>query len=85
MAAFRTVEELSTDPDYIGYYDYDKAIKQELELSFKEGFENGLKEVQNEIIQKMISNGMTIDSISQMLEMPKEEIKKLIETTINLP
>ena len=41
MAAVRRVEELSTDPNFIGYYDKEEAIKQDLEDMRLTGFEEG--------------------------------------------
>ena len=32
MACVRRVEELSTDPNFVGYYDIEKARKQELRI-----------------------------------------------------
>ena len=37
MACIRRVEELSTDPDFVGYYDLEEAHKQDLSDSYETG------------------------------------------------
>ena len=48
MAAFRKVEDLSTDPEFIGYYDYEQAHQDDLEMAeyngLKKGIEQGMKQ-----------------------------------------
>ena len=48
MAAIRTVEELSKDPEFSGYYDLEEAHKQELEdmlnTGIRQGKEAGIQE-----------------------------------------
>jgi len=44
MAAFRKVEDLSTDPEFIGYYDYEEAHKDDIEMAEYFGYENGVKQ-----------------------------------------
>ena len=35
MACIRRVEELSTDPDFVGYYDLEEAHKQDYQIVMK--------------------------------------------------
>lgn len=94
MAAVRRVEELSTDPEFIGYYDYEEAKRQDLadakeagrdeglEEGMKKGIEQGIKQGisqrNQELILKMANEGLTIEMISKIIGKPQEEIEKLI-------
>ncbi len=84
MAAIRTIEELSSDPEFEGYYDYEEAKKQELEESkvyaMKKGLEEGLKkgkrEAKIEIAKKLISK-ISLEEISKITNLSLEEINNL--------
>jgi predicted transposase/invertase (TIGR01784 family) len=81
MAAIRKVEDLSTDPNFIGYYDIEEARRQDLEdmknTGIRIGMEKGIQNEKIEIAKKMISENMTISMISKILGLSKEEIEKL--------
>ncbi len=84
MAAIRRVEDLSSDPRFVGYYDIEEANRQARiefeetgfrkgkeighELGVKEGHELGVKKGQEEAIEK----------ISRKTGYTKEEIRKMI-------
>ena len=42
MACIRKVEELSTDPEFVGYYDIEEAHKQELADIYNTGYDKGM-------------------------------------------
>jgi hypothetical protein len=65
MAAIRKVEDLSTDPDFIGYYDIEQAKRQDLEdmkkTGIRIGMERGITQGENkrniEIAKEFVING----------------------------
>ena len=69
MAAIRTVEELSKDPEFSGYYDLEEAHKQELEdmlnTGIRQGKEAGSKQEQIKIAKNLLKTDLTIDQISE--------------------
>ena len=81
MAAIRKVEDLSTDPDFVGYYDIEEARKQEnwefKQTGIREGFEQGAKEKQIEIAKEMLNKDMEINLISEITKLSIEEINCL--------
>ncbi len=101
MAAIRRVEELSTDPNHVGYYKLEEAHKQDLygmweagkengigigrELGIKDGIgigrEQGIKDgqimQQKEMINNMLAKNFDMETISEIVNMPVPEIKKL--------
>ena len=97
MAAIRRVEELSTDPNHVGYYNLEEAHKQDLygmweagkedgiimgrELGIGIGRELGIKDgqimQQKEMINNMLAKHFDIETISEIVNMPVPEIRKL--------
>ncbi len=97
MAAIRRVEELSTDPNHVGYYKLEEAHKQDLygmweagkengigigrELGIGIGREQGIKDgqimQQKEMINNMLAKNFDMETISEIVNMPVPEIKKL--------
>ena len=81
MAAIRKVEDLSTDPDFVGYYDIEEARKQEnwefKQTGIREGFEQGVKEKQIEIAKNLLSLDIDIEDISVATGLSIEEINNL--------
>ncbi len=90
MAAIRTVEELSTDPNFVGYYDLEEAHKQELEDMRETGYDDGMEEGKNigleegiekgkqEVVKAMYADGVTIDTISKYVGISIEKIQSLL-------
>ena len=80
MACVRRVEELSTDPDFIGYYDIEEARRQENEdfemTGFRKGREAGEKNKQIEIAKNLLSKNISIESISEITGLSIEEMEK---------
>jgi len=78
MAAIRKVEDLSTDPKFIGYYDLEEAHKQDIEdakeTGYDEGMEKGSSQKAIEIAKNMLSYNMPIEEISKYTGLSKEEI-----------
>ena len=91
MAAVRRVEELSTDPNFIGYYDKEEAIKQDLEdmrltgfeegeaSGVKKGLKQGLERAKQEKIEiaKSLMGVLPIEEIVKHTKLSIEEIEKL--------
>ena len=77
MAAIRTVEELSKDPEFSGYYDLEEAHKQELEDMLNTGIRQGKEAKQIEIAKNMLKRGMTTQEIHEITDLSIEEIKKI--------
>ena len=85
MACVRRVEELSTDPNFVGYYDIEEARKQETEdiketylgIGMEKGIEKGSKEKQIEIAKSMIKDKMDIGVVSKYTSLSLEELSQL--------
>lgn len=89
MACVRRVEELSTDPNFVGYYDIEEARKQEtediketylgigIEKGMKQGIEKGSKEKQIEIAKNLMSLNVSIDNIMKATGLSEEELSEL--------
>ena len=81
MAAIRTVEELSKDPEFSGYYDLEEAHKQELEdmlnTGIRQGKEAGSKQEQIKIAKNMLEENVSLDKIVKYTGLSIEEIKKI--------
>ena len=82
MAAIRTVEELSTDPNFVGYYDLEEAHKQELEdmreTGYDDGMEEGIAKGKTEVVKAMYEDGIAIDTISKYTGLTHEEVQNLV-------
>ena len=68
MAAVRRVEDLSTDPNFIGYYDEKEAMQQDLDDMWETGYDEGEKKG----LEQGLEQGIKTEKI--------EIAKKLIET-----
>ena len=95
MAAIRKVEDLSTDPNFIGYYDIEEAHKQDIEDAIETGYDDGmaagLEEGKNiglaegkknekiEIAQSMLKKDLSIEMISDCTGLSVQEIEKIIK------
>ena len=89
MAAIRKVEDLSTDPDFVGYYDVEEARKWDLEdmkdtgirigeeRGLKKGIQQGSKQEKIEIAKSMLKDNMMIDTISKYTSLYIKEIEKI--------
>ena len=93
MAAIRRVEDLSTDPNFIGYYDVEEARKAEMEevkeyamthgleegkrIGIEEGLQQGISESRIEIAKNMFKHNEPIEKISQYTNISIDELKKL--------
>lgn len=85
MAAIRRVEELSTDPNFVGYYDIEEARKWELEdmreTGFIEGMEKGVEKgiEQNKIetAKSMLKDGVPIENVSKYTNLKIESLESL--------
>lgn len=67
-------QRLAYDEDLKIYRDFQNCM----DFKLREGFNKGLQEGQDKIIKKLVIGGMSPESISQMLEIPLESIKKAI-------
>jgi len=85
MACIRKVEDLSTDPNFIGYYDIEEARRQEIEdmkatgfrMGREEGREEGSKYEKIQIAKSMLNKNMDIILIAELTGLTQEEIKNL--------
>ena len=77
MACIRRVEELSTDPDFVGYYDLEEAHKQDLSDSYETGYDDGVTKRNIEIAKNLLKQNLPIQSISLATGLSIEEIQKL--------
>ena len=82
MAGYRKVEDLSTDPEFIGYYDYEQAHQDDLEMAeytgLKKGIEQGIEQRNKELVINMASEGLTLEVISKVINLSIEEIEKIL-------
>ncbi len=76
MAAVRRVEDLSTDPNFIGYYDKEEAIQQDLDDMWETGYDEGIKNEKIEIAKNLIKK-LDIKEVSEITGLSIDEIKKL--------
>ena len=72
MACIRKVEELSTDPEFVGYYDIEEAHKQELADSYNTGYDKGIN-------QRNIENHNRLCDIMNINIMDLEVARKKLE------
>ena len=81
MACIRKVEELSTDPEFVGYYDLEEAHRQDLNDSYNTGYDEGIdvgkKEEKIEIAKNLLKQNISIENISLATGLSIEEISKL--------
>ena len=81
MACIRRVEELSTDPDFVGYYDLEEAHKQDLSDSYETGYDDGMNKGKNdrniEIAKVMLSKNISVKDISDITGLSIKEIENL--------
>ena len=87
MAVIRTVEDLTTDERFIGYYDYEEAKEQEMEeiKTQREEIKNQREEIRKEGIQQanikmvknMIKEGLDVSIITKCTDLPLEQIENL--------
>ena len=73
MACIRRVEELSTDPDFVGYYDLEEAHKQDL----SDSYETGKSDKSIEIAKAMLQDTNNYEVISKYTGLSIEEIKNI--------
>ena len=73
MACIRRVEELSTDPNFVGYYDLEEAHKQDL----SDSYETGKSDEKIEIAKAMLQDTNNYEVISKYTGLSIEEIEQL--------
>lgn len=79
MAAIRTVEDLTTDEDLIGYYDYEEAKEQETNARFEEGIKHGIKQNAIETAKKLIKEGIEPSITAKCTNLTLEDVENLKE------
>ena len=77
MACIRKVEELSTDPEFVGYYDIEEAHNQELADSYNTGYDKGKNMEKIEIAKTMLQDTNDYYLISKYTGLSIDEIKEL--------
>ena len=91
MKAYGKVSEYMSNEDFLIYYDKEEMNEFEKKTCYQdgradgkiegiaEGKTEGKIEERKQIVQNMISNGITISEISKMINLSEEEIHKLID------
>ena len=83
MSAIRKVSELSTDPNFVGYYDIEEAHRQQLEdmeeTGYNKGMEEGKIEKQKEVARVMYQKKIPLDVISECTGLTIEEVQSLLD------
>ena len=85
MACIRKVEELSTDPEFIGYYDLEESHEQDLNDSYNTGYDKGVNIGINkginqrniEIAKNLLKQDIPIEQISLATGLSIEQIKSI--------
>ena len=85
MSCIRKVEELSTDPNFVGYYDLEEAHRQDIASSYDtgleegmgKGIEQGIEKRNIEIAKNMLKEKIEISLISKMTGLSVDTIKEL--------
>ena len=81
MACIRKVEELSTDPEFVGYYDIEESHRQDIDDSYNtgydEGMDDGISQRNIEIAKMMLQDTKDYNLISKYTGLSIEEISKL--------
>ena len=77
MAAIRKVEDLSTNPNFIGYYDIEEAHRQDIEDAIETGYDEGKKQNQIEIAKTMHKDDVPAEMISKYTGLTIEEIEQI--------
>ena len=80
MAAIRSVKDLSTDPNFIGYYDEKEAIAWDLEDMRLTGIDEGENKKQEEVVRNMLNDGLAIEKIAQYVNLSIDEVKRIEES-----
>jgi len=88
MFTFDVVSEYTGDDAWVVTYDREELHAWEKEQMYndgiddgiEQGIEQGINKRNKEIIKTMLDSNMTISNISNLLKIPKEEIKQLIES-----
>ena len=83
MSVIRTVEELSKDPEFAGYYDIEEKHRQQLESAKETGIDEGIQEGEHNAkistAKKMLEDNMDIEIITKYTNLSSEEINQLKE------
>ena len=86
MACIRKVEDLSTDPNFIGYYDIEEARRQEIEdmkaTGFRMGKEEGFEQGHKEGRQEGCEEGREEGKKTKQLEIAKTMLKDNLNVDI---
>ena len=85
MSCIRKVEELSTDPNFVGYYDLEEAHRQDIASSYdtgleegiEKGIEQGIEQEKLAIAKNMLKEKIDISLISKMTGLSVDTIKEL--------
>ena len=77
LAEYR--EKYIRDQMAIEDYGFDRGLEQGLEQGLKQGLEQGRNEEKEKIIKSMQKNGMSIQDISNIVNLSKEEINKILK------
>ena len=80
MSVVRTVKELSTDPEFAGYYDLEEKHRQQIADAKETGMDEGLEKATHSIAKKFLQFGtIPIEQIAEATGLSIKEIEKLKE------
>ena len=79
MSVIRTVEELSRDPKFAGYYDLEEKHRQDLMDEKLTGIRIGKEEKAISTAKKMLKDNLDDKMIAKYTDLSLEEIEKLKE------
>jgi len=82
MACIRKVEDLSTDPNFIGYYDIEEARRQEIEDMKATGFRMGREEGRKEGRKEGREEGREEGEKNKQIEIAKSMLKDNLNVDI---
>ena len=82
MSCIRKVEELSTDPNFVGYYDLEEAHRQDIASSYDTGLEEGMEKGIKQGIEQGIEKGIEQGIEKRNIEIAKNMLKEKIEISL---
>ena len=85
MSAIRSVKDLSTNPEFVGYYDKEEAIKWDLAAMKQTGIDEGIeigkalvvKEYTEKVVKKMLKENIPLETIVKCSDLKLKEVKQI--------
>ena len=95
MSAIRKVKDLSLNPEFVGYYDKEEAIKWDMAAMKQTGIDEGKalgeeigrelgeKEKQDQMVRNMLNKNMSLEDIAEIASINVEEVNYIKEELEN--